>query len=580
MAQATQPGIALRDLHVAPYNPRRFIPDDSAWQEFKDSIRAHGGVYQPILVRAVEGKKTPFEVVAGQRRFLASLDVFGQDYQIPAYIKVMTDEQALAAATSENIDRERMNVVDEAEAAARILARCNGNRAEAAKRMGWSLSNLDNRLKLMACSVLVRDRLLYNKIPLGIAELLAGLTTAKQDELVATFDSTAVPTASDAKAMILAMSKSLPAAIFERTECGACQHNSAQQQSMFGKIEEGHCLNADCYDTKTENQLQVTVTGLNDDFQRIEIMRPGDNFRVIKLKAETVGEEQATACRSCKDFGAAVSGLPNKLGLVSRGLCFTPSCNEEKTKAFQQAQEALKTPPEPDQAAATSEDTPAPQNGATEPAKAKKDAAKPAMPAVVAKPTVGLSNAVLDFRDELYRRVVFKELAIDPVFSARFVMAIVLNEQGRIFKGDQVRESYRKAGLIGDKDHGHSLLSCMQTMAKIPQERAEATLPKLGATAIKELTRSELKELTKFANADLAEYFVLNDASGQRFLDSLTKNEIIAICDEVGLSAKMGKTFRSLSGGKKDAFIKAITSVADFEYKGIVPKVLQPAFEK
>ena len=579
----TSPGatVALRNLHVPAYNPRRIVLDDPAFAEFKASILAQG-VLQPILVRAVQGKKTPFEVVAGQRRFLASMEVFGQDYEIPVLQKEMTDAQAEAASAAENIEREDMSPGEEAEAAARVLARNNGDRVETAKMMGWSLSTLDNRLKLMACSELVRTRLAQRKIVLGMAEMLSGLTSVKQDEMVARFDTAGTPSVEDAKVLILAMTKSLPIAIFDKADCGTCAHNSARQQSMFDNIDEGHCLSSECYDTKTEQQLQATMEALKDDYQRVEIIRPGDNFRVEKLKIEVVGQEQATACRSCKDFGAAVSGLPNKQGQVIGNLCYGIECHKEKAAAFFVAN----LPPATESSikgkqveAPSGSQDPSTQGPDAMNAKGKTDA-KEKPPESPSAPTIGLSTAVLDFRDLLYRKVVFKELATNPEFNARFVMAIMLNGQGRIISGPAIQAQFKKGGLISDGKSLHSLEAGMKIMMDVPKERALTMLPNLGAVAVEQLTREELKSLVILAKPDLALYFQLNDESGKQFLAKLTKNEITAICEEVGIAEKMGKTFRSISSGKKDEFIKQITSVQDFEYKGKVPKVLKPRFEK
>ncbi len=578
METPTIAGIALRDLHVPSYNPRRKVHDDQDWKDFKDSLKTKG-VLQAILARPVQGKKTPYEVVAGQRRFLGSLEVFGQDYQIPALIKVMTDEEAEAASAAENLQREAMSPAEEAEAAARELARSNGDRDETAKRMNMSRVKLDNRLKLMACSPLVRQRLIERQLKLGVAEMLSGLTMVKQDELVNQFDKIGIPSIEDVSAMILSLTKALPSAIFDPVDCGACAHNSARQQAMFGNIGEGHCLDAVCFDKKTEAKLQLTVDELKDDFQRVEIVRPGDNFRVIRLTPELIGDTQAIACRSCKDFGAAVSAMPNKLGKVSRGLCYGVECNEAKAKDFKTAQEALKAPPPEAQEPSGAATGASPVDG-TKAANAIKPSKVVKPTTEAAKPTVGLSGAVLDFRDLLYRKVVYKELAINPEFNARFVMAIVLNSQGRLFKGEVVKEQFLKKGWMSSDSSAYGLRDAMKIMMDIPNEKALTMLPNLGAVALTDLTRAELKDLTILAKPDLADYFALNDESGQALLEKLTKNEICAICEEIGIADKMGKTFRSISGGKKSEFIKHITSIVDFEYKGKVPNVLKPEFEK
>jgi len=585
------PTVALRMLHVGSYNPRRRVNTPS-FAEFKEGVRAKG-ILQPVLVRRVENGPTPLEIIAGQRRYLAAKEVFGEDFQMPYLLKQMTDSEAAEAATAENTDRENMNAVEEAEAAAMIVARCKGDRAEAAKRMGWSPATLDNRLKLMACSDAVRAKLAAEEISLGLAEMLAGLTHAKQDELLADFlGRSKMPTIDESKAEILALTKALESACFDKTECGTCPHNSAQQRAMFGNIDEGYCLNETCYDAKTKQALEAKVASLKEDYPRVEIAHHGDHFRVIKLTVEAVGEQQAQACRSCANFGAAVSALPNKLGQVARNLCWDSECNAQKTQAHQKALadaaaaaqqssgEAAEDPDTDDDddatpAAGTASVKRAAARGTTKPKK-KQKAAPPKKAAV---PTVTLSPVVKEFRDKLYRGVLYKELGTHPERNKQFVLALVYADCGSYFKGAGVQASLQKAGLVST-EQPHDIATALTTALSLPPDRVANFLPNLGATAIESLSSSELRSLCIQCAPDWKQYFRLDSDAGRQFLGKLTKSEIAALCDQLGITAAMGDTFRSIAGGLKDKFIEHVTNVKDFDYVGKIPQVLLPEAEK
>ena len=143
-------------------NPRHFF-DPVEMAELEASI-AVKGVIQPILVRPIKGG---YEVVAGERRVRAARKVLGDDYEIPVLVKDLTDAEADELALIENVSRANMSSTEEAVAAAKILGRCEGNRDEAAKRLGWTRKTLDKRLALMNCSPSVMAALDSRRIQLG-----------------------------------------------------------------------------------------------------------------------------------------------------------------------------------------------------------------------------------------------------------------------------------------------------------------------------------------------------------------------------------------------------------------------------
>lgn len=580
--------LGLRNLHVPEYNPRRYIPQDQKWEEFKASILAFNGVFTPILVRPVQGKKTPYEIIAGQRRFFGALEMMGQDYEIPVLCKDMTDEEAKAAALAENIDREPMSPAEEAEAAARLLAQYNGDHNETAKRMGWSPATLTARLKLMACSNKVRDGLTKRKIPLGIAEMLSGMTYEQQDSMVDEYAESGFPTLEETRALVMAKTKSLEQTIFDQAECGTCPHNSAKQQSMFANIDGGHCMNSVCFDGKVEAKLQEIADGLKEEYNRIEIFRPGDNFKLAKIDVQKLGETQVAACRNCKDCGAAVSAMPNKLGMVSKNLCFGTVCFEERVTAFadekkaaaQAASDAEKAVVEATAASNAESNGSEPVETGTAQSVVGEQPTEKAPPTEKSVQPVALTNALHEFRDTFYRRVIAVEYAVNPAFASSFVFALVLSNRGGYFDGTAMQESLLKAGLIQSTSKLHALKDAMKTTLAIGKEVVDKKLPLLGALAMTKLTRDELKDMMILSEADLAKHFKLNSEAGIAFLKVLTKDQITSICDELGIKKAMGQTFNSIANGKKDDFIKHVTSVADFPYEGKVPKALKPAFGK
>ena len=123
----------LSRLSVSANNPRGKL-ERRDWIGLVPSIKRHG-VIQPIVIRPIAGEDV-FEIVAGERRYRAANEAFDGDYEIPYLMRELTDEEAFALASIENLQREAMNPVREAEACQQILLACNGDKREAAAQMG------------------------------------------------------------------------------------------------------------------------------------------------------------------------------------------------------------------------------------------------------------------------------------------------------------------------------------------------------------------------------------------------------------------------------------------------------------
>ncbi len=166
--------LPLGQLSRGKYQPRRDIQPE-ALEELADSIRAQG-VMQPIVVRPVAEDR--YEIIAGERRWraaqLAELDV------IPAVIREVSDEVALALALIENIQRENLNPVEEAMALKRLLEEFELTQQQVADAVGKSRTQVTNLLRLLALDPEVQTLLERGDLDMGHARALLVLSAAKQ----------------------------------------------------------------------------------------------------------------------------------------------------------------------------------------------------------------------------------------------------------------------------------------------------------------------------------------------------------------------------------------------------------------
>jgi ParB family transcriptional regulator, chromosome partitioning protein len=166
--------LPLAQLSRGKYQPRRDIQPE-ALEELADSIRAQG-VMQPIVVRPIAEDR--YEIVAGERRWraaqLAELDT------IPAVIREVSDEVALALALIENIQRENLNPVEEAMALKRLLEEFSLTQQQAADAVGRSRAQVANLLRLLSLDPEVQTLLERGDLDMGHARALLSLSGAKQ----------------------------------------------------------------------------------------------------------------------------------------------------------------------------------------------------------------------------------------------------------------------------------------------------------------------------------------------------------------------------------------------------------------
>lgn len=158
------------------YQPRRDM-DPQALEELAQSIKAQG-VMQPIVVRPID--KGRFEIIAGERRWRASQQA-GLD-KIPAMVREVPDEAAIAMALIENIQREDLNPIEEAVALQRLQQEFQLTQQQVADAVGKSRVTVANLLRLIALPEEIKTLLSHGDLEMGHARALLGLPESRQVE--------------------------------------------------------------------------------------------------------------------------------------------------------------------------------------------------------------------------------------------------------------------------------------------------------------------------------------------------------------------------------------------------------------
>lgn len=166
--------LKVEQLRPGKYQPRSYM-DAAALQTLADSIKSQG-IMQPILVRHIDAEH--YEIIAGERRWRAS-QIAGLE-EVPVLVREIADESALAMALIENIQRENLNPLEEAQGIKRLIDEFAMTHEKAATAVGRSRVAVSNLLRLLNLTTPVQDMLMHNKLDMGHARALLGLENAQQ----------------------------------------------------------------------------------------------------------------------------------------------------------------------------------------------------------------------------------------------------------------------------------------------------------------------------------------------------------------------------------------------------------------
>lgn len=167
--------VNLEELRPNPYQPRKVF-DEEALKELSESIKEHG-VFQPIIIKkSIKG----YEIIAGERRVKASR--LAGLKEIPAIIRDFNDTQMMEIALLENLQRENLTAIEEAQAYQKLQETLSLTQEELAKRIGKSRSHITNMLGLLSLPQIIQDDVNNKKITMGHARVLSKLEDREQQK--------------------------------------------------------------------------------------------------------------------------------------------------------------------------------------------------------------------------------------------------------------------------------------------------------------------------------------------------------------------------------------------------------------
>jgi len=170
--------IHVKSIKANPYQPRKIF-DENAIQELSASIKEHG-ILQPIILRKTGAT---YEIVVGERRFRAA-QMAGLS-EIPAVVRTLTDEETMEFAILENLQREDLTPIEEAEAYHNLMENLGLTQEQLAFRLGKSRPHIANHVRLLSLPKKIRNYITEGKLSMGHGRTLLGLRKKEQIPIMA-----------------------------------------------------------------------------------------------------------------------------------------------------------------------------------------------------------------------------------------------------------------------------------------------------------------------------------------------------------------------------------------------------------
>lgn len=493
------------------YNPRRYF-DRKKHDELVASLRLRG-MLQPMLVRPAADLPEHFTIVAGGRRFRAAMEAFGEDGEVPVLIREMTDQEALDAAIAENDDRDDPSETEQADAAVRYLAACQGDRAEAARRLGWSRAKLDRRLALADLSDTVKTALDERRIKVGHAELLAAVPADKQDKALETIIAASLDIAKT-RDLLMRVTQRLADALFDKTECMTCPFNSGTQRALFDThVDDGHCTNATCFQLKTEvveaARREAEAAAEAEDATAAIGSNDGDEADLADDGDEI---EDGGETGSLIDDAAPVAPLAGR-GTVVRKVSTSTG------------------------------------------------------PSITAK---SIAGRTADLREATWRTALARGLADDPSAAQAAILVAALTGTLSHIKAGTLTS--RAALLVDAAFPDRGFKDKIAEIRELSEGQATTVLAAIGAAYARDVQSfTHVADLASAFGIDIRTVWQVD----RSFLERYTKDELKFIAGECGLVAHMGeKAFAKLLGAKKADLISGMLNAVGFDWADRVPSAM------
>ena len=254
IAHAGEPADGVRDIpielvHSNPNQPRQFFREDDI-ATLADSIRDKG-VLQPILVRPSPRTKGEYEIVAGERRWRAAQ--FAGLRVIPALVRTLDDERALEISIVENVQREDLNAMEEAQAYRALMQRFGHTQDQAAKSVGKSRSHVANTIRLLQLPESVQQHVIHGRLSAGHAR---ALLSAENPERVAELVVEQQLSVRDAEAMVRGK------AVGPKKASGPRKSKDADTASLEVDLEDALGMSVDVADRGGAGEVRIRYASL------------------------------------------------------------------------------------------------------------------------------------------------------------------------------------------------------------------------------------------------------------------------------------------------------------------------------
>jgi len=170
--------VPLTRIRACPFQPRKEFPAETL-RELADSIKEQG-IVQPLIVREQNGH---LELIAGERRWRAA-QLLGLS-EVPVIVREADDRAVLELALIENLQRENLNPMEEAQGYAQLIQQFQLKQDEVASKVGKSRAAVANSLRLLKLSLPIQDFIRHGQLSVGHAKVILGLSDEKQQKLAA-----------------------------------------------------------------------------------------------------------------------------------------------------------------------------------------------------------------------------------------------------------------------------------------------------------------------------------------------------------------------------------------------------------
>tara|TARA_B110001452_G_scaffold256308_1_gene249538 strand:- start:14 stop:862 length:849 start_codon:yes stop_codon:yes gene_type:complete len=167
--------VSIGELQSSKLQPRKFFDEDSL-QDLTNSIKERG-IIQPIIVRRSSNNNSKYEIIAGERRWLAAQNA--GLHEVPVVITTADDLKSLEFAIVENVQRNDLNAIEEARGYERLINEFSYNQEKVSKFIGKSRSHITNTLRLLALPEVILRLIEGKKLTPGHAKILVGLENAE-----------------------------------------------------------------------------------------------------------------------------------------------------------------------------------------------------------------------------------------------------------------------------------------------------------------------------------------------------------------------------------------------------------------